>query len=53
MLYMAVKPGPLETPQSSDLDRLQRNERGMLRRICRVRPDERVGSADVHEAWYR
>ena len=32
---------------TTDLDRLQRNEREMLRRICRVRPNKRVGSAEM------
>ena len=29
-------------PRNTDLDRLQQNERGILRRICRVRREERV-----------
>ena len=44
MLYGSETWAPRNT---TDLDRLQRNERGMLRRICRVRPNERVGSAEM------
>ena len=34
-------------PRNTDLDRLQHNEKGILRVICRVRPDERVGGVEV------
>ena len=36
-------------PRKTEVDRLQRNERSMLRSMCGIRPDERVGSAAVCE----
>ena len=38
-------------PRKTEVDRLQQNERSMLRGMCGIRPDERVGSAAVCENW--
>ena len=37
------------TPRKTELDRLQRNERSMLRRMCAIRPGDRVGVAVMCE----